>query len=189
MDIAYAHSSSQRILRQRNLLGLAVVGLTILTALLSLGLTGRNREIVLQPVLRSPLTISSAGVSREYLEAVTRDAAYLTLNRSPQSLDYWMNAVLDMVHPSAYGRVKADLLKIVDDQRGSQIAQYFTIESMKVDPDGLTSDVNGIVHTMVGKQEVSSAAKTFRFKWTYNGIALRLIQFGALEKADKEATL
>ena len=189
MDIAYAHTSSQRVLRQRNLLALAVVVLTIVTGLLTLGFAGRNREVVLQPILKSPLTISSAGVSREYLEAVTRDAAYLTLNRTPQSLDYWMNAVLDMVHPSAYGRVKADLLKIVDDQRGSSIAQYFTIESMKVDPEMLTSDVNGVVHTMVGKQEVSSSAKTFRFRWIYTGISLRLIQFGMIEKADgnKEA--
>ncbi len=34
----------------------------------------------MQPVLRSPLTISSAGVSREYLELITRDVVVLILS-------------------------------------------------------------------------------------------------------------
>ena len=184
MDLAYAHTQSQRVLRQRNILLAASLGLAALSGVLGLAAASRDREVVLQPVLRTPLTISSAGVSREYLEAVTRDAAVLTLNRTPQSLDYWMNAVLEMVHPSAYGRVKADLLKIVDDQRGSSIAQFFSIESLKVDPVGLTSEVTGVLHTMVGRQEVSATPKTFRYGWVYNGLSLKLVQFGMVERVD-----
>ena len=184
MDLAYAHTQSQRVLRQRNMLLGASLALAALSGALGLAAASRDREVVLQPVLRTPLTISSAGVSREYLEAVTRDAAVLTLNRTPQSLDYWMNAVLEMVHPSAYGRVKADLLKIVDDQRGSSIAQFFSIESLKVDPVGLTSEVTGVLHTMVGRQEVSATPKTFRYGWVYNGLSLKLVQFGMVERVD-----
>ena len=40
------------------------------------------------------MTISSADADRDYLELVTRDTAVLMLNRTPQSLDYWMEAVL-----------------------------------------------------------------------------------------------
>jgi conjugal transfer pilus assembly protein TraE len=70
---------------------------------------------------------------------VTRDAAVLTLDRSPSNLEYWMKSVLDITAPSAQGRIKADLLKIVNEQRGSSIAQFFTIQSMELDPDNLTS--------------------------------------------------
>src|SRR3546814_5377043 len=91
----------------------------------------RDREVVLQPILRSPVTVSSAGVSREYLEMITRDTVVLTLNRSPQNLEYWMNAVLDITAPASQGKVKADLLKIVNEQRGSSISQFFTIEKME----------------------------------------------------------
>jgi conjugal transfer pilus assembly protein TraE len=184
MDLSYSHRNAQRVLRQRNMLLVASLGLAALAAVLGITAASRDREIVLQPVLRTPLTISSAGVSREYLEAVTRDAAVLTLNRTPQSLDYWMKSVLEMVHPSAYGRVKADLMKIVDDQRGSAIAQYFTVESMKIDPVGLASEVTGTLHTVVGRQEVSSDVKTFRYGWVYNGMSLKLVQFGMVEKVD-----
>ena len=184
MDLAFSHTQSQRVLKQRNMLLVTSIGLAGLSAVLGLAASSRDREVVLQPVLRTPVTISSAGVSREYLEAVTRDAAVLTLNRTPQSLDYWMKAVLEMVHPSAYGEVKADLMKIVDDQRGSSVSQYYTLESLKVDPDSMTSEVSGVLHTIVGRQEVSASPKTFRYGWVYNGISLKLVQFGMVEKVD-----
>jgi conjugal transfer pilus assembly protein TraE len=184
MDLAYSHTQSQRVLKQRNLLLTTSLVLAGLSAVLGLSAASRDREVILQPVLHSPLTISSAGVSREYLEAVTRDAAVLTLNRTPQSLEYWMKAVLEMVHPSAYGQVKADLLKIVDDQRGSSISQYFSMESLKVDPTALNSEVTGVLHTIVGKQEVSAVQKTFHYGWVYNGLSLKLVQFGMVETAN-----
>ena len=184
MDLSYSHTQNQRVLKQRNMLVVTSLALAGLAAVLGIAASSRDREVVLQPVLRTPLTLSSAGVSREYLEAVTRDAAVLTLNRTPQSLDYWMKSVLEMVHPSAYGQVKADLLKIIDDQRGTSIAQFFTVESLKVDTDGLTSEVTGVLHTMVGRQEVSATSKTFHYGWVYNGLSLKLVQFGMVEKVD-----
>ena len=182
MDLSYSHAQSQRVLKQRNVLvGVSLV-LAALSAVLGIAASSRDREIILQPVLRSPLTLSSSGVSRDYLEAVTRDAAVLTLNRTPQSLDYWMKSVLEITDPRAFGAVKADLLKIVNDQRGSSIAQYFTLESIRVDPDALTSDVTGTMHTMVGRQEVSAAPKMFHYGWAYNGVSLKLAQFGMVVK-------
>ncbi|MCQ8897822.1 type IV conjugative transfer system protein TraE, partial [Limnobacter humi] len=121
MDFAYQHAHSQRVLRQRNLLGVVAIVLAAAVALLLLLSASRDREVVLQPVLRSPLTVSSAGVSREYLEMVTRDTAILTLDRSPANLDYWMKSVLEIVSPRAQGKIKADLLRIVNEQRGSSI--------------------------------------------------------------------
>lgn len=182
MDLSYSHAQSQRILKQRNVLVGVSLGLVALSALLGVAAVSRNREIILEPVLRSPLTLSSAGVSREYLEAVTRDAAVMTLNRTPQSLNYWMKSVLEITDPRAYGAVRGDLLKIVEDQRGSSIAQFFTIDSIKVDPAALTSDVSGTMHTMVGRQEISALPKTFHYGWSYNGVSLKLIQFGMVEK-------
>ena len=182
MDLSYSHAQSQRILKQRNVLVGVSLGLLALSAILGVAAVSRDREIILEPLLRSPLTLSSAGVSREYLEAVTRDAAVMTLNRTPQSLNYWMKSVLEITDPRAYGAVRGDLLKIVEDQRGSSIAQYFTIDSIKVDPAALTSDVSGTMHTMVGRQEISALPKTFHYGWSYNGVSLKLIQFGMVEK-------
>ena len=178
MELSYSHSHSQRVLRQRNLLAIVAVGLCALTILLLIFTVSRDREIVLQPILRSPVTVSSAGVSREYLEMITRDTVVLTLNRSPQNLEYWMNAVLDITAPASQGKVKADLLKIVNEQRGSSISQFFTIEKMELDTKGMRAEVTGSLHTIVGNRVISNERRTFRYDWEYSGLSLKLIGFG-----------
>jgi conjugal transfer pilus assembly protein TraE len=178
MEISYTHAQSQRVLRQRNLLVIVAIALGALAAVLTLITATRDREVVLQPVLRSPLAVSSAGVSREYLELITRDTAVLTLDRSPANLDYWMKSVLEITAPSAQGKIRADLMKIVNEQRGSSIAQFFTIQTMEIDPKNLWSTVTGDLNTIVGNKVVSSERRTFRFDWQYSGLSLKLVGFG-----------
>jgi conjugal transfer pilus assembly protein TraE len=189
MEFSYQHAQSQRILRQRNMLGVTALVLAGVVALLLLFSVTRSREIVLQPVLRSPLTLSSAGVSREYLELMTRDTAILTLDRSPGSLDYWMKSVLEIVSPRAQGKIKADLLEIVNEQRGSSISQYFQIQSMEIDTQNLRSSVTGKLNTVVGQKVVSSDIRTFQFTWEYSGLSLKLIGFGMVQPDKKKGGL
>lgn len=186
MDLGIQHSQSQRILRQRNMLVVALAALALLMALVLLWAGSRSREIVLQPILRSPLTLTSAGASREYLELVTRDVALLVLDRSPDNLEYWMESVLAVTSPKAHGKIKADLMKIVTEQRGSSIAQFFTMQSMTVDPKTLRSEVSGHLSTIVGSKVVTREPRTFRFDWEYTGVSLRLVGFGMVTKQDEE---
>ena len=178
MELGYSHAQGQRVLRQRNLLALATLLLGALVIVLFLIASSRDREIVLQPVLRSNLTVSSAGVSKDYLEMITRDVAVLTLNRSPRNLEYWMNEVLEITHPGSQGTVKGELLKILDEQRGSSISQTYTIQSMKVDPKALVSEVAGELQTIVGNRVISVENRRFRYTWDYTGLSLKLVGFG-----------
>lgn len=178
MEISYTHPQSQRVLKQRNLLVIVAGVLGSLCAILGLVTVTRDREIVLQPILASPLVVNSSGVSRQYLELVTRDTAVLTLDRSPANLEYWMKSVLDITAPSAQGKIRADLMKIVNEQRGSSIAQFFTIQTMELDTKNLRSTVTGDLHTIVGNKVVSSERRSFRFDWQYSGLSLKLVGFG-----------
>ncbi|WP_405055049.1 TraE/TraK family type IV conjugative transfer system protein, partial [Escherichia coli] len=57
MDLSYSHAQNQRVLKQRNLLVVVAAALAGLAALLlTLGIS-RDREVVLQPVLQSPVTV------------------------------------------------------------------------------------------------------------------------------------
>jgi conjugal transfer pilus assembly protein TraE len=138
--------------------------------------------VVLQPVLAKPLTLSSSHIDKDYLELVTRDAALLTLNRSPSNLQYWMESILAITDPRTHGRMKAELMKIFNEQNGSNVSQFFTIENLTVDPEALTSEVNGVLHTVVGSKEVTSEARTFRYVWSYSGVSLKLAGFGRVTK-------
>ena len=64
----------------------------------------------------------------------------------------------------------------------SESSQYFTIERLTVDPDTLTSEVGGMLHTVVGSKEVTAEARTFRFVWSYSGVSLKLAGFGRVTK-------
>ena len=178
MDLSISHAQAQRLLKQRNLLAIGCAALFGVSVLLTLTAASREREVVLQPVLARPLTLSSSHIDKDYLELVTRDAALLTLNRSPSNLQYWMDSILEITDPATHGRMKAELMKVFNEQNGSNVSQYFTIEKLTVDPEGLTSEVNGILHTVVGSKEVTAEARTFRFVWSYSGVSLKLAGFG-----------
>ncbi len=186
MELSITHQKSQRLLKQRNLLAIGCTILFGISVTLTLAASGRDREIVLQPILAKPMTLSSSHIDRDYLELVTRDAALLTLNRSPSNLQYWMDAILEITDPRTHGRMKAELMKIVGEQSGSNVSQYFTIQMLSVDTEALTSEVNGILHTVIGSKEVTAEARTFRFVWSYSGVSLKLAGFGQITDKDKK---
>ena len=88
-----------------------------------------------------------------------------------------MKQVLAIVSPKSQGAIKADLLKIVDDQRGSSMSQYFTLEGMEIDPKALQSTVSGKLNTVIGQKVVSSEQRTFVYDWEYVGMSLKLVGF------------
>src|SRR3546814_6145624 len=98
-----------------------VAGVLGLASLLVLGAAAtRDREVVLVPVTSERLSLTTAGPDAHYLELVTRDTALMLLNRSPQGLDYWMGEILKLADPAAHGRLKGELVTIVEGQRGSE---------------------------------------------------------------------
>ena len=142
-----AHQRSQSLLRQRKALLAAVAFSFVVKVALAVAVTSKDREVILRSVSPRALKISASVVSADYLEFVTRDTALMLLNRTPESLDYWMNAILKIAHPSAYGKLRAELMRIVTEQRGSDVSQAFVITGMTVDPKGLVSLVDGDLKT------------------------------------------
>lgn len=64
MLVQISHERSQALLRQRNLFALTSAGLAV-ALVVAVGFAAtRNREVVLVPTVRAPLTVSSAGVIR-----------------------------------------------------------------------------------------------------------------------------
>lgn len=173
----FSHERSQALLRQRNLFALTSAGLGIAFIITAGMAVTRDRELVLVPTIAKPLTISKSGVSADYLELITRDAALMLLNRSPESLDYWMAQILELAAPAHHGALKAELVRIVEEQRGSDIAQAFVIKELLVDEKGLTSEVHGTLKTFVGAQVIASDERKFKFNWTYQGLRLGLAGF------------
>ena len=177
MQSEFAHEQAQRHLAQRNRFA-ALAGVLGVTSLIGIGsaVTG-DEAIVLVPITAETLTVSSGGVDAHYLELVTRDTALMLLNRAPESLDYWLEQILKVADPAAHGRLKAELVAIVEEQRGSDISQAFVIRAMEVDTKALTSKVSGTLKTFVGAQVIASQERSFTFRWSRRGLSLALTGF------------
>lgn len=186
MDHGISIAELGRLKKQRNGLALSCIALLVVAAMLMIAASTRTREVILTPVNRSPLEISNSGVSAEYLEFITRDVALMTLNRSPENLNYWMESILEIASPRTHGELRRDLMAILDEQRGSSVSQYFTIQSIHVDPDSLTSEVVGTLNTIVGSERIGSHHRRFRFTWEYEGLTLRLLGFGIVTESEGE---
>ena len=181
MKHEFAYEEAQRHLRQRNRFA-ALASVLGLTSLLAVGAAAtREESVILVPVTSERLTLGSDATDAHYLELVTRDTALMLLNRAPESLDYWMEQVLKVADPAAHGSFKAELVKIVDEQRGSDISQAFVISRMEVDPQALTAVVTGTLKTFVGAQVIASNDRSFRFRWSRHGLALGLTGFEQLQ--------
>lgn len=176
----FSHERSQALLRQRNLFALTSAGLGLAFVVAASLAATSDREVVLVPTFSKALTISKSGINADYLELVTRDAALMLLNRSPESLDYWMAQILELAAPAHHGELKAELVRIVEEQRGSDVAQAFVIKELNVDPERQTSEVSGTLKTFVGAQVIASDERKFRFTWTYQGLRLGLAGFAQL---------
>jgi conjugal transfer pilus assembly protein TraE len=186
MHTEFAHAQSQRYLAQRNRLA-ATSAVLCVVSLLGVGAAiTRDQQIVLVPVTAETLTVSSGGVDAQYLELIARDTALMLLNRSPESLDYWMEQILKVADPEAHGRLKAELVAIVEEQRGSDISQAFVIRSIEIDTATLTATVSGTLKTFVGAQVIASQQRSFRFAWSKRGLSLGLTVFEQLSTSDEE---
>ena len=180
MKHEFAYEEAQRHLRQRNRFA-ALAAVLGLTSLLAVGAAAtREESVILVPVTSERLTLVSGATDAHYLEVVTRDTALMLLNRSPQGLDYWMGEILKLADPAAHGQLKAELVKIVEEQRGSDISQAFVIRRMDVDPGGLSSTVTGTLKTFVGAQVIASNDRSFRLSWSRRGLSLALTGFEQL---------
>lgn len=189
MKHEFAYEEAQRHLKQRNRFA-ALAGLLGLTTMLAVGAAAmRDETLVLVPVTSERIALSSGGIEAHYLELVTRDTALMLLNRAPESLDYWMEQILKVADPAARGHLKAELVKIVDEQRGSDISQAFVIASMRVDKETLTSTVTGTLKTFVGAQVIASQERSFEFTWNRRGLSLGLAGFRQLPNPNEEEDL
>ena len=161
------------------------------------GINSATKRAIMMQVLPPDLAVAvrntvmaaqktMASVTPEYLEAVTRDTAQLALNRSPETLQYWLDGIVAIAAPESRGALKAKLMEIMAEQEGSQVTQFVTIDWIRTNPDELTSQVGGVLHTIVGSRDVRREHKVFEFHWKYTGVSLRLKGFGVVVKEGEE---
>lgn len=184
MDAHYSHQQFQSVLRQRNVLVIAALILMTLNAWVLFLLGKKEERVVLVPALQHSAVVSTEFVSPDYLEQVTREIAYLFLNRSPNNLDYFSDQVLRITDPAAHANLKQQLDDLRKDARESQVATTFYPISIHVSPEDYYSEIVGEVQSFVGKTRISAEIKRYGADWSYAGLRLSLVNFEELTETE-----
>lgn len=187
MDTTHAYSRLRAALRQRNVLAVAALALTLTTALSSYALASRTERIVLVPTLHSDTALSSQTPSPDYLEAVTRDVANLFLNRHPNNLSYFRDNILRLAHPSSHGEIEAALMSTERRLIATKSSTVFFPTEIYVDLEGLYSEIKGELQTYLGPERTATERKVFAADWRFQSMRLWLEDFYPIDSADSRS--
>lgn len=181
MDLKTAQAR-QQLFAQRS------AALTVLLAIavasnLVLGLVVMNgSRVILVPTLPAETAIDPNGrVDAEYLEDMTRDAAWLFLNKTPETAGYFERRAQRLMDPTHFEAVKLQLEKDSAKSEETHSSQTFFPADFFEDPAALYSEVRGRLVIMQGQQVLDDQPKIYAFHWTKTGTLLRLASIAEID--------
>ena len=184
MDANVSYTRLNATTRQRNVL--AVVGVILsLTALLQTWMIAtQETRVILTPTLRADTAISSSAPSADYLEQTTRDLAGLFLNRHPHNLSYFRDNILRLAHPSTHGEIESALIETERRLIATKTSTVFYPSEIFVDPDALYSEIRGELQTYLGPTRVDAKKTIYAADWRFDSMRLWLEDFYPVDAAD-----
>lgn len=175
MQFSVYRSALQKMLAQRNSYAVLALCNGVLCLLLMgwvFCLMGRERILVLPPVVEKSFWVTNAQVSAEYLSEMTAFFAYLRLNVTADSAASQHALLLRYTDPSYYNRLKGQLLQEADRLNEQHLSSAFFPVSVQVDSRHLTAFVTGDLQGSVG--EIVLPLQRVKYKVTYRWVGGRL---------------
>ena len=172
-----------RVTKQRNILLVANITLILSIVLLSITLLRQEKTTVVVPgYTGNQFSVSTKGVSREYLELVSKDIIFTMLNITPYNHEYIRERMLTLVAPEEYGKVKYELEQMIDDLKLRQISLRFVPTILELDEKLLTTEISGYLTSYVGIKQTEHRLVKYKLGFAYRGGRLMLIEFRELVK-------
>ncbi len=161
-------SQKNRLLRQRQLLVYTTGFLSLLLILLALSnlfLIGRERIVVIPPLVTHKFWVAKDTVSDSYLEQMADFWGSLLLSANETNFQVRLSQLLEHTDPDSYSAVKSMLTaqQTLIEERG--ISTSFSAQSFQIDNAKLLVLVKGHLKTMLGNQSVETTEKQFRMEF------------------------
>ncbi len=154
------------------------------TAVLSLCLMNNSR-VILVPTLPADASLDANGhVDAEYLEDMSRDVAWLFLNKTPETSAYFERKAQRIMDPVSFEAVKVALEKESAKAEATHTSQAFFPDDFFEDPAGLYSEVRGRLVIMQGTQVVDDQSKLYAMHWSKSGTLVRLQSIAEIDPKD-----
>lgn len=148
----------------------ALLGLSIASNLVLSLQVLNNSKVILVPTLPQSASIDTNGrVSREYLEFLTRDMAWLFLNRTSETAHYLETQAQGLIDPTVYEALRLELSKQSRVSIENHSTQSFSPDDIYLDPANLYAEIRGTLEITSGKEVVDTQEKVFAMKFSKHG--------------------
>ena len=165
---------------------------------LSLTLLLRDQKLttVLLPMsattLNTPVELTNSEVSEEYLLLVARDFLALSMNNTPENVDFNRMMLLKNVHPASFGEMDVVLKEKALELKRLRASTFFVVDSVDVKPEALSVIFEGMRLHYIGGKETQRMKKRLVMKLRLIAGRLyleRLQEVDLRSKANHDATI
>ena len=137
---------------------------------LSLTLLLRDQKLttVLLPMsattLNTPVELTNSEVSEEYLLLVARDFLALSMNNTPENVDFNRMMLLKNVHPASFGEMDVVLKEKALELKRLRASTFFVVDRVDVKPEALSVIFEGMRLHYIGGKETQRMKKRLVMK-------------------------
>ena len=171
---------------------LALTGACLLCSLvLMFNMVGRDRVIVTPPSIDKTFWVSKDRVSSSYLEQMGSFIAYLTLDVSPQSIDWKKSMLLQYVSPDVYGALQTRQDLEADRLRRLNATTQFSVAQLLPNEEAMNVTLKGRLATFINGARTSDIDKEYVAEFEFKGNRVHIRNFkeiGNGESATKVST-
>lgn len=157
---------------------LALMGACLLCSLvLMFNMVGRDRIVVTPPSIDKTFWVSKDRVSSSYLEQMGSFIAYLTLDVSPQSIDWKKTMLLQYVSPDVYGVLQTRQDLEADRLRRLNATTQFSVAQLLPNEEAMNVTLKGRLATFINGARTSDIDKEYVAEFEFKGNRVQIRNF------------
>jgi conjugal transfer pilus assembly protein TraE len=154
------------------------MGTCLLSSLvLMFNMVGRDRVIVTPPSIDKTFWVSKDRVSSSYLEQMGSFIAYLTLDVSPQSVDWKKTMLLQYVSPDVYGALQTRQDLEADRLRRLNATTQFSVAQLLPNEEAMNVTLKGRLATFINGARTSDIDKEYVAEFEFKGNRVQIRNF------------
>jgi conjugal transfer pilus assembly protein TraE len=155
-----------------------LLGACLLSSLvLMFNMVGRDRVIVTPPSIDKTFWVSKDRVSSSYLEQMGSFIAYLTLDVSPQSIDWKKTMLLQYVSPDVYGVLQTRQDLEADRLRRLNATTQFSVAQLLPNEEAMNVTLKGRLATFINGTRTSDIDKEYVAEFEFKGNRVQIRNF------------
>ena len=182
----------QMLIRQNRFLWLTLGGIVtalVLALLVAWAGMGATRIVVTPPKIEKSFWITDNTASGEYIDQMAQWVSYLTLDVTPDNVQYKSDLLLKLAHPDYHGALQQKLRVNAEKIRRDNAATSFDIRTVRAAPDALAAVLTGQLKVLINGTPVKNEIRHYLARFDLDGGKAQLIQFKQVKNDDVKAAL